>query len=155
MGDGNASLIRPVQKATHDVGDYLAAVLPEAGLTQGEIHVLSFLAERGASSIGSIQESFSHRRSTLTGVLDRLEGRGLVTRTINPADRRSFVIATTKSGEVVAGRAAEAIHALEARATEKMGEPARAALLEGLSALSQAAEELASARRDRGDRGRA
>lgn len=51
-------------------------------MNQGEAHVLAHLHEVGPASIGALHEAFAHRRPTLTGILDRLEERGLVRRAL-------------------------------------------------------------------------
>ena len=43
------------------------------------------------------------KRTTVTGLLDRLESEGLLTRSIDPADRRCFVLQLTpKAKELIA-----------------------------------------------------
>jgi DNA-binding MarR family transcriptional regulator len=55
------------------------------------------------------------RPSTLTGVLDRLERRGLVERRPHPADRRSIAVHLTAAGQATADEVAAAFAAAEAR----------------------------------------
>jgi len=95
---------RDLERATHDVGVHLQVALADLRLAQAEIHVLGHLADEGPSTIGEIHRSFGHRRSTLSSVLNRLETRGLIARSINPADRRSIVVTTTPAGTSAASR---------------------------------------------------
>jgi DNA-binding MarR family transcriptional regulator len=74
-------------------------------VTQAEAHVLAQLHRHGAQTVGELQRRFGHKRSTLTNVLDRLDLRGLIERRVNPHDRRSFIVATTREG----GRAARQV----------------------------------------------
>lgn len=45
---------------------------------------------------------FGYNPSTLTGMLDRLEAREMLTRELNPDDRRSFLVRVTEEGARVA-----------------------------------------------------
>lgn len=75
--------------------------------------MLAQLDRRGPTSIADLQHEFGHKRSTLTSVIDRLEGRRWVRREINAADRRSFVIRLTRGGVDAARRVAAVLDELE------------------------------------------
>jgi len=83
------------------------------GVSQGEAHVLSLLADRKAHAVGEVQRHLLHRPSTLTGLLDRLEQRGWITRIVNPDDRRSYLVSATASGRRTARAAVQAMRDLE------------------------------------------
>jgi DNA-binding MarR family transcriptional regulator len=86
----------------------------ELGITQAEVHVLVQLARRGATPIATLHREFGTKRSTLTNVLDRLEGHGFVRRELRGEDRRSFTIHLTRIGAVQARRLAKVMDELEA-----------------------------------------
>jgi DNA-binding MarR family transcriptional regulator len=52
----------------------------------------------GPLPMGSVAEVLSCDASTLTGIADRLEERGLIQRQIDPADRRVKLLALTATG---------------------------------------------------------
>jgi DNA-binding MarR family transcriptional regulator len=114
-------LVPPIHRATHRIGLYLAT-LREDGLSQGEAHILALLAKSGAATIGQLHRGLAHKRSTLTSILDRLVARGLATRTVGDADRRTFVVALTARGRRVAARVRRHIAALE-RAVARRATP--------------------------------
>ena len=101
------------ERAAHLVGAFLDPVIGELGITQGEAHVLARLAVDGKATIGALHEGFGPKRSTLTNIVDRLEGRGFVRRQINRDDRRSFLIELTGSGRRAASRVTAALDGLE------------------------------------------
>jgi DNA-binding MarR family transcriptional regulator len=105
-------LVPPIHRATHRIGLYLAA-LGEAGLSQGEAHILALLAASGPSTIAALHVGLAHKRSTLTSILDRLADRGLITRAVGEADRRTFVVTPTAEGRVVAARVLQHLEQLE------------------------------------------
>lgn|GEM_PF-574106 len=107
------TLVIALQRATHAAGVRMESLLAEAGVSQGEAHVLALLADGGEHAVGELQRGLGHRPSTLSGILDRLETRGLVSRALNGADRRSFLIRLTRSGRVAARAVTGALHAIE------------------------------------------
>lgn len=109
----SGDLVAAIERASHLISLYLDRELAEVAVTQAEAHVLLRLARGGATSPNDLHRLFGHKRSTLTSVLDRLESRGLVVRTTNPTDRRSFLISLTRVGTVAARQVAAVVAALE------------------------------------------
>jgi MarR family transcriptional regulator, organic hydroperoxide resistance regulator len=106
-------VITNVQHATHRIGRHLETVLAAVGVDQAEAHVLSALAA-GPMTVAALVQTVGVKRSTLTNILDRLERRGLVSREINPRDRRSFVVRPSRGGERAAKKVAAAFAAVDA-----------------------------------------
>jgi MarR family transcriptional regulator, organic hydroperoxide resistance regulator len=111
-------VIIELQRATHAAGVRLEELLGEVGLSQGEIHVVALLADGAKHTVGELQRDLGHRPSTLSGILDRLESRGLIRRALNDADRRSFLISLTRSGRTAARTVIEALRMIEQGALE-------------------------------------
>jgi DNA-binding MarR family transcriptional regulator len=107
-------IVADVQHATHRIGRHLESALAVVGVDQGEAHVLSALAG-GPMTVAALVEAVGVKRSTLTNILDRLERRGLVSREINPHDRRSFVVHPTRGGARAAKKVAAAFAAVDAK----------------------------------------
>jgi MarR family transcriptional regulator, organic hydroperoxide resistance regulator len=78
--------------------------------------VLALLADGSAHTVGELQRGLGHRPSTLSGILDRLEARGLIRRALNQADRRSFLISLTRGGRDAAGTVINVLRSVERRA---------------------------------------
>jgi DNA-binding MarR family transcriptional regulator len=89
--------------------------LADLGLSPGEINALACFAGRDHVSVRELVTATAQRPSTLTGVLDRLERRGLIERGPNPADRRSVLVGLTPDGRRSAARVSVAFTALEER----------------------------------------
>src|SRR6476469_119355 len=101
--------IATIERAAHLIGVYLDRTASALRITQGEAHVLAHLARHGPTAIAALHREFGHKRSTLTNIIDRLEGRKLVRRQLNPGDRRSFVVSLTASGERIARRVTDVL----------------------------------------------
>src|SRR5438105_1949200 len=112
-------LVPPIHRATHRIGLYLAD-LRDDGLSQGEAHILALLATAGPSTVGDLHRGLAHKRSTLTSILDRLAERGLVTRAVGTADRRTFLITPTTKGRQVARRVHRHLTELERAAAARV-----------------------------------
>jgi DNA-binding MarR family transcriptional regulator len=106
-------LILALHRATHATLTALQARLAALDLTGSEINALAILASGQPRSIGELAAATATRPTTLTSVLDRLVRRGLVVRQLDPADRRSFLVSLTQSGQPVAGRARAEMGAIE------------------------------------------
>jgi len=127
-------LVVELQRATHAVGLRIEAELRDLGVSQGDAHVLALLAGGGEHTVGELQRGLHRRPSTLTGILDRLEDRGWITRALNDADRRSLLVALTRQGRRAAGRVMSALDGMEREAAQAAG----AAGVRGFHAVARA-----------------
>ena len=108
-------LIPSLHRATHRIA-LLIQEAPGLGVTQGEAHILAHLAGNGPSSVAELHRSLAHKRSTLTSILDRLDGARLIERRVSPDDRRSFIVSLTPSGKKLAARVYRRLAAFETAA---------------------------------------
>jgi DNA-binding MarR family transcriptional regulator len=106
-------LIPAVHRATHGIALFIERHNP--GLSQGEAHILAHLAEKGEQTVGQCLDALAHRRSTLTGILDRLEKRGAIERLPHEQDRRTFVVKLTGPGKKLAQDVHKLLAEVEAR----------------------------------------
>jgi MarR family transcriptional regulator, organic hydroperoxide resistance regulator len=105
-----------LQRAAHRTLHALASTLADLDLTPSEFNALANLADGQPRSVRALSDDTGTRATTLTGVLDRLERRGYLTRTLDPTDRRSFRVTLTGQGRTVAARARAAVTDLEGAA---------------------------------------
>jgi len=110
------SVLLALQRATHHTLQALSTALAALDLTPSEINTLANLSDGHARSVRELSADTGTRSTTLTGVLDRLERRGYVTRELDPADRRSFRITLTAPGRTAARKVGAAITELETAA---------------------------------------
>jgi DNA-binding MarR family transcriptional regulator len=127
--DTSQLLVIELQRATHAAGVRVEVLLADAGVSQGEAHVLALLADGTAHTVGDLQRGLAHRPSTLSGILDRLEARKLIRRALNGADRRSFLVTLTRSGRVAARTVVKALQSVEDQAMRGVAARDRAGFL--------------------------
>ena len=131
-------IVQSLRRATHLVSETLATELAALELTQGEMHVLADLAGMsGAATPGELHRAFGHPHSTVTGILDRLERKGLIERPADPGDRRSRPVRLTADGRRAAARVTRTISRLDTAVEART----RRADVEGFSAVLAALEE--------------
>ena len=90
--------------------DAIGRLLRPVGVSAAGGLVLGQLRDHGPMSPSELGERLIVTRATVTGLVDSLERRGYATRTANPADRRSVIVAITSEGLAVAQRVRELIH---------------------------------------------
>jgi MarR family transcriptional regulator, organic hydroperoxide resistance regulator len=111
--NGLFGTVLALHRTAHHTLHSLSGALADLNLTAAEINVLANLADRGALNVRELSAETGTRASTLTGVLDRLESRGYLTRELDATDRRSFRLPLTEAGQAVAARVHAAVADLE------------------------------------------
>lgn len=89
----------------------LKALFSEFGLERGEFDVLATLRRAGADggmTAGDLARSSMVTSGAVTNRLDRLVAKGHVTRDVDPANRRSVIVALTPAGRDLIDRAVTA-----------------------------------------------
>lgn len=82
-------------------------------LTPVQFGALATLRDRPDVDQATLAGLIALDRATIGGVLDRLEGKGLVTRRVDPADRRARRVRLTAEGEALLARALPHVEALQ------------------------------------------
>lgn len=77
---------------------HLGSAVSEVGLTPQQAHALRCLVPGDALPMRDLATELMCDASTVTGIVDRLEERGLVRRQPDPADRRVKALVVTDAG---------------------------------------------------------
>ena len=78
---------------------YSAAHIRTLGLTSSQFDIIATLGNTEGMSFKDLGEKTLITKGTLTGVVDRLEGKSLVRRIASPSDGRSQMVQLTRAGE--------------------------------------------------------
>ena len=127
-----------LQRATHRTLHALSTALADLNLSAAEINALANLGDGGTLNVRQLSERTGTRASTLTGLLDRLENRGYLTRELDPGDRRSFRLPLTVVGQATATRVLAAIADLERDALSRLSAEQIAGYHAVITALQEA-----------------
>jgi len=90
-------------------------MLGELGLTARAVGILTMVLEREPMTQRALGASIGVDKSTMVGLLDELEGKGLVRRSRHPQDRRAFMIEPTDAGIAAQKRALQLLDRCEKR----------------------------------------
>jgi DNA-binding MarR family transcriptional regulator len=96
----SAEVVALFARITARYGREYEAAASRHGLTPQQVKALLALDE--ALPMRRVAERLGAEPSNLTGIVDRLQARGLVERRADPSDRRIKLIATTDAGKAVA-----------------------------------------------------
>jgi DNA-binding MarR family transcriptional regulator len=113
-----------LQRTASDFDQQVARLLKPAGMTLGTFNVLRILRRAGAAGLAcsELSERLVHHDPDVTRLLDRLEARGLVTRSRDEDDRRVVIARITADG---------------LRAVEKLDDPVAALHAQQFTPLSR------------------
>lgn len=84
--------------AQHEVFQDFSEGLAPFNITPGQYGVLRYLWQDGPCTPKEIAQTLRLENSTISGVLDRMEKKGLIERIIDKKDRRSIRVAATEQG---------------------------------------------------------
>ena len=91
--------MRELVRAYQTFASYSDTHIRQLGLTPPQFDVISTLGGTNGMSMGEVSEKTLVTKGTLTGIIDRLERKGLVRREVPEENRRSFTIVLTTEGE--------------------------------------------------------
>jgi DNA-binding MarR family transcriptional regulator len=94
----DACLCLHMQRAARALARWFDEAFRPLGLTNGQFSLMMSLNRAQAPSIGQVSTLLAMDRTTLTANLKPLERRGLVTVTVDEADRRSRRLKLTPAG---------------------------------------------------------
>lgn len=81
----------------------------QTNLSTSQLLVLELLADENPSTVGSIAERVGLAQATVTGMVDRLEEKGLVSRKRGESDRRQVNVTLTDAGRSLQEQAPTAL----------------------------------------------
>jgi DNA-binding MarR family transcriptional regulator len=107
------------------------------GLRGYHYRLLAALEESGPSSQADLARSTGVDRSDVVGVLGELEGRGMITRDVDPTNRRRNVVSITPAGRRTLTALDEVVDEVQERVLEPLSASERRTLRKLLSKLLQ------------------
>jgi len=106
-------------------------------MTPSQRSVLASLDRSGPLRIGELARVENISPASISGIVGRLEDRGLVTRRNDPADARSTIVEATSEATASLERARQERTAFLLKAIERLDDPRRAALADALPVLDR------------------
>jgi DNA-binding MarR family transcriptional regulator len=121
------------------LGRYAPSVWIDSGLTLAQLRSLFIIANEGSTNFRKLAEALKVTPANVTGIVDRLEEQGLVSRTQNPEDRREITLQATDKGQTLVSNLKEAGIKEMTQILSLLSLEELSALVQGLSAFVRAA----------------
>jgi len=122
------------------IGQHAPSVWIDSGLTVTQLRSLFLIANKGSTNFRKMAEALKVTPSNVTGIIDRLEDQGLVSRTQNPEDRREMTLQATDKGKALVFNLKEAGMKEMTQILSLLSLAELSALAQGLSAFMKAAD---------------
>jgi DNA-binding MarR family transcriptional regulator len=122
------------------VGQHAPSIWIESGLTLTQLRSLFLIVNKGSTNFRKLAEALGVTPSNVTGIIDRLEEQGLVSRTQNPEDRREVTLQATDEGEALVSDLKEAGMKQMTQILFLLSAEELSSLIRGLSAFIKAAD---------------
>lgn len=129
-----------LSKTTQTAIKFLGQKVAPLGVTPIQSLILRFIAEEDGLTATALARRSELDMATLTGIIDRLEGAGIIERKTNPEDRRSLLICLTSRGKDMAQKVGEIIEEANQEFTEHLNEEERSKIFNLLARLRQSAD---------------
>lgn len=91
--------LRELAECYHAFSRHSGADVRRLGYTPAQFDIIATLGNTDGMTFKELGAKTLITKGTLTGVVDRLEARGIVRRIASPADARSTVVQLTRKGE--------------------------------------------------------
>lgn len=128
-------ILQSIRRIIRSAGLYSHKLAALHGVTVPQLVCLMKIGERGAITIKGLSGEVYLSSSTLVGVVDRLELKGLVVRRRSTEDRRQVLIEPTAAGLELIGRTPSPLQDSLARSVTRLPEAERAALAGALDKI--------------------
>ena len=92
------TILRKLRRITRAIDLHSRRLATQFGLTGPQLVCLRVLKDQGPLTPSKLAREVALSQGTITGIVDRLFRRGLVTRDRSPTDRRSVTVAITEKG---------------------------------------------------------
>jgi DNA-binding MarR family transcriptional regulator len=102
-----SAVIDNLRRLFHAINEYSKSAELITGLTGPQLWALKILAYTAPLKISDLARRMYLRPATVVGIIDRLEVKGLVTRTRSKEDRRAVDLSLSESGKEVVSKAPE------------------------------------------------
>lgn len=130
-----ADIIDNIRRVFQAVNEYSKKAEKKTGLTGPQLWAMKILADTAPIKVSQLAKRMYLHPATVVGILDRLEGKGLVARTRSRGDRRVVEVDLTNQGREILDRAPEVAQGLLVSGLGSLPERDLACIAEGLGQL--------------------
>lgn len=133
--DTVADIIDNIRRIFQVVNEQSKRAEKDTGITGPQLWAIKTVAEFAPIKGVDLARRMHLHPTTIVGILDRLEARGLVIKTRSTVDRRVVEVALTESGKALASSSPEVAQGLLVKGLETMSSDKLIRILDGLDEL--------------------
>jgi len=115
-------IISALHRASRQSAIFIDELVRELDLSAADGHFLAYVSLYGPCSVGELLRVFGYRKPTMSSMINRLEKRGYLRRTLNAGDKRSLLVELTAEGRKVADLGRSRVRGLDAAILERVTE---------------------------------
>lgn len=119
------------------INEYSKTVERSTGLTGPQLWALKLLTDAAPMRVSDLARRMYLRPPTVVGILDRLEVKGLVTRTHSSKDRRVVEIDLSSQGKELVAKAPEVAQDMLMKGLDKLTDKQFACVEEGMKLMAK------------------
>jgi DNA-binding MarR family transcriptional regulator len=121
------------------IGQHAHILWIDSGLTPTQLRSLFLIVNKGSTNFRKLAQALEVTPANVTGIVDRLVGQRLVSRTQNPEDRREMTLQATDKGQALVSNLKEVGIKHMTQILSVLSVEELSALAKGLSAFVRAA----------------
>lgn len=129
------TVMRELASTYHVLNSYDARHLKQFDMTPAQADVICQLGPGEVRSCGELVDTTMVSRGSLSGVLERLEGRGLIQRRPSREDRRRMLVQLTDAGKAIYKKLLPARVSRMAERLDQLDEHTRGSIVDALREL--------------------
>jgi len=135
--EGMPEIIDNLRRIFQIITEYSKTAVQATGLTGPQLWTIKILTEHSPLRVSELAQHMYLRPATVVGILDRLEAKGLVTRTRSKEDRRAVDLRLTEAGQEIAAKAPEVAQALLLKGLAELSDQQFTSVEEGMKLMVQ------------------
>ncbi|HET7649997.1 MAG TPA: MarR family transcriptional regulator [Gammaproteobacteria bacterium] len=130
-------ILRALRRITRSMDVSSRQLISARGLSIPQLLCLQHLREYGPLTSGTLARAMALSPPTITGILDRLEMRGLINRERRPEDKRHVLVALTPAGRNLANAAPSSLEKQLGRALSALSPAQCSAIRDAIAQLER------------------
>lgn len=125
-------IIDNLRRVFQAINEYSKNAEKTTGLTGPQLWGMKLLASAAPMRVSELARQMYLRPATVVGILDRLESKGLVTRTRSKEDRRAVEIELTELGKAMVAKAPEVAQVMLVKGLGELSDEKLSRVAEGI-----------------------
>ena len=133
--EATPEIIENLRRVFQAINEYSKTAERSTGLTGPQLWAIKILANAAPMKVSDLARNMYLRPATVVGIVDRLEMKGLVTRTRSREDRRAVDLQLTELGQELVAKAPEVAQAMLVKGLDELSDEQFSCVEEGMKQM--------------------